>query len=421
MQSILDYVTRSQQREQHKLDSRFMDWSRFFTDSLSSGEEVSCIPIHEQPSLKALPDANAYSQGPKFVPSSYPRNRRILQQTGEEKSTIDEADIRPAEQLFKSESGSCPVGTVPVLRNQLLANRTSNAYVRYRYHGNGFSTLSTDGSTLSSGIDLSHHQWSQAYNGGVTGEFGGAGFNLNVWHPSVELSSEFSLSQVWITAGSYEHNNLNTIEVGWQVFQDLYNDTLPHLFVYWTRDGYNTTGCYNLDPRCQPGFVQTSKTLLVGGALSPISETDGPQYELKTLVFLDEGQGVWWLQINNDTVGYWPTSLFTELKAGATNINWGGEIINNEADGRHTKTDMGSGQFATSQFTDAEFKKTAFIRAMQTVDLNNTLHDAPANPSDGTFASNSGCYNAQRSSDLTSDWGTYMFFGGTGFSSNCSI
>jgi hypothetical protein len=48
------------------------------------------------------------------------------------------------------------------------------------------------------------------------GTFYGAQATLNVWSPSVQVPSEFSLSQIWILAGSF-NNDLNSIEAGWQV------------------------------------------------------------------------------------------------------------------------------------------------------------------------------------------------------------
>lgn len=41
---------------------------------------------------------------------------------------------------------------------------------------------------------------------------------INVWDPKVENKDiELSISQIWISSGGYDENNLNTIEVGWQV------------------------------------------------------------------------------------------------------------------------------------------------------------------------------------------------------------
>jgi Neprosin len=53
-------------------------------------------------------------------------------------------------------------------------------------------------------------------------QYYGAKASMNVWAPRVATESEFSLSQIWVIAGSFG-NDLNTIEAGWQVcteFQD---------------------------------------------------------------------------------------------------------------------------------------------------------------------------------------------------------
>jgi hypothetical protein len=46
-------------------------------------------------------------------------------------------------------------------------------------------------------------------------EYYGAKASINVWDPQLESPYEFSLSQIWITTGSFE-KDLNTIEAGWQ-------------------------------------------------------------------------------------------------------------------------------------------------------------------------------------------------------------
>lgn len=47
-------------------------------------------------------------------------------------------------------------------------------------------------------------------------------------------------------------------------------------------DAYHTTGCYNL--RC-PGFVQTSRSIVLGGAISPVSVLGDRQYEFTVRVW----------------------------------------------------------------------------------------------------------------------------------------
>jgi hypothetical protein len=64
-------------------------------------------------------------------------------------------------------------------------------------------------------------------------EYYGAKASINVWAPQVSTASEFSLSQIWVIAGSFG-NDLNTIEAGWQVSPQLYGDNAPRFFTYWT-------------------------------------------------------------------------------------------------------------------------------------------------------------------------------------------
>ncbi|KAH0877114.1 hypothetical protein HID58_064508 [Brassica napus] len=82
------------------------------------------------------------------------------------------------------------------------------------------------------------------------------GFGWQVWHRNgtacphgsfpirrveaeAELSEgkygdDFSLAQIWVTSGSYENQDLNTLETGWQVYPNKYGDHQPRLFTYWT-------------------------------------------------------------------------------------------------------------------------------------------------------------------------------------------
>lgn len=53
--------------------------------------------------------------------------------------------------------------------------------------------------------------------GYVSGDqYYGAKASINVWAPRVASQYEFSLSQMWVIAGSFG-DDLNTIEAGWQV------------------------------------------------------------------------------------------------------------------------------------------------------------------------------------------------------------
>ncbi|XP_019100711.1 PREDICTED: uncharacterized protein LOC104788803 [Camelina sativa] len=207
---------------------------------------------------------------------------------------------------------------------------------------------------------------------------------INVWEPVVENSGELSLAQVWITSGDYETKDLNTIEVGWQ------------------SDGYNTTGGYNLH---DPGFVQTSSEVVLGGAISPVSSIGGRQFEMTILVWKDPRSGNWWLRVGTDLAGYWPRELFTTLGDHARKIDWGGEIIDSERFGRHTKTQMGSGRFPQEGFGNA-----SYFRNIQVVD--HTCSFQPT-PELFTHATNTAYYDVKNVH--RDELGTHFFYGGPGF------
>ncbi|WP_411026272.1 neprosin family prolyl endopeptidase, partial [Salmonella sp. s58078] len=88
------------------------------------------------------------------------------------------------------------------------------------------------------------------------------------------------MSQIWVFAGSYK-SDLNSIEAGWRVDPQLYRDYNTRLFIYWTTDNYNRTGCY--DHWC-PGFVQISNIIALGGTIFPVSQYSGTQYVITIYV-----------------------------------------------------------------------------------------------------------------------------------------
>ena len=116
------------------------------------------------------------------------------------------------------------------------------------------------------------------------------------------------------------------------------------------------------------------------------------------------------MQFGNDYVlGYWPAFLFSYLGDSASMIEWGGEVVNSEPDGKHTSTQMGSGHFP-----EEGFSKSSYFRNIQIVDSSNNLK-APKGI--GTFTEQSNCYDVQTGSN--GDWGHYFYYGGPGRNANC--
>lgn len=97
------------------------------------------------------------------------------------------------------------------------------------------------------------------------------------------------------------------------------------------------------------------------------------------------------------------------MKDGATMVNWGGEIFNTKQQGHHTSTQMGSGFYP-----EEGFGKASFIKNINYVDYFSTSKDPEdVNP----YATQASCYNIGVSKD--SNYGTYIYFGGPGFSPIC--
>ncbi|KAL0447151.1 UNVERIFIED_CONTAM: hypothetical protein Slati_1843000 [Sesamum latifolium] len=243
--------------------------------------------------------------------------------------------------------------------------------------------------------------------GYVSGEeYYGAKASINVWAPRVANRYEFSLSQMWVIAGSFG-DDLNTIEAGWQVSPELYGDNYPRFFTYWTSDAYQATGCYNL--LCS-GFVQTNNRIAIGAAISPTSSYNGGQFDISLLVWKDPKHGNWWLEFGNGVlVGYWPSFLFTHLRNRATMVQFGGEIVNSRASGSHTSTQMGSGHFAGEGFG-----KASYFRNLQVVDWDNSL--IPLSNL-RVLADHPNCYDIQ--GGINRVWGNYFYYGGPGRNSRC--
>jgi hypothetical protein len=241
-----------------------------------------------------------------------------------------------------------------------------------------------------------------AYANQTVNNFGGNSA-LNLWRPPVDTSKGevFSLSQVWYSGGS--GNSLQTAEGGWQNYPGKYGTQNSVLFIYWTADGYQTTGCYNLD--CA-AFVQTNNSYTLGGQWSNYSTLGGTQYDFTVVYELYRGN--WWFGISAKNpfvwVGYYPGSLYRggQLTMNAQTITYGGETT-----GSTIWPPMGSGQWAGN----AGFGRAAYQRQIFYVDTTYASQWANLTPQQPS----PNCYNL--SGPIWGGnqiWGIYFYFGGPG-------
>jgi hypothetical protein len=240
---------------------------------------VDCVPIQGQvaahhPSLKDHTILQSPSESSSHQPGL---------------SSSSELQIP---QLFAREHGGCPEGSIPVQRTSdpnhvrpLLKKAripiSDSEAEDGRPHEYAVSTLPYAPNSYSAARSI------LSVNGPALGD------------PNLDI---FSLSQVRLVDGACNGDCLNfsTIEVGWQTFPSLhpYDRALaPHLFIIWTSDNYNQTGCYNLE--C-PGFVQVNPRWVLGGAMqsyTTLAQNAPRESEVAIEVRYVPIQSVWWLYL----------------------------------------------------------------------------------------------------------------------------
>jgi hypothetical protein len=229
---------------------------------------------------------------------------------------------------------------------------------------------------------------------------------LNLWSPYVNtgLGEIFSLSQSWTIAYS---PSLQTAEVGWQNYPGYYGGQNSRLFIYWTADGYNRTGCYNLS--CG-AFVQVAGGWYFGGGFGNYSSFGGSQYEFRAQYYWYQGN--WWLGLGNANsitwVGYYPGSIYGSgtMRTNAQLIEFGSESV-----GSNPWPPEGSGGWAGWGYSYAAYQRELYYWA----------YPSAASYWDSLTAAqpSSNCYTIAGPywggwNPPSNDWGTYFYEGGPG-------
>lgn len=361
----------------------------------AEGDQVDCVTAAVQPALKQAGKA-------RLSLLTAPRTAPALKQAPAAKAAANPGE--PARQLYLA-GDTCPDKTVPIRHlsiDDLARFRTLGEFLHKDPVGIRPALPKGVQPPLKGSTAL--HQYAHMYR--FVANWGGESV-LNIWSPYTESSSEFSLSQIWVVRGSGA--NLETVETGIQKYKDLYGDWQSRLFIYFTPDNYGSGGCYNLS--CGK-FVQTDSSVYIGGAFSEYSTLDGPQKVVKLLWYKDSPTGAWWLRYADKWVGYYPRALFDAngLQSQAAEVDFGGEIINNEPGGRHTRTDMGSGRWPSEGFG-----KAAYQRSIRYVDTNNVYQQVTSGT---TSVTDPDCYNIKKGSS-TGAWEQYFYFGGSGYNTQC--
>ncbi|WVZ20732.1 hypothetical protein V8G54_008054 [Vigna mungo] len=345
------------------------------------GDLIDCVLSHQQPAF----DHPKLRNHTPLDPPERPRGKNQTKVDRESESF----------QLWSDSGETCPEGTVPIRRTTEEDILRASSIRRF-----GRKPRAVRRDSSGSGHEFEHEfqkqqvtdsEWTPLAKHAVVfvngDQYYGARASINVWAPSVSDEFEFSLSQMWVIAGSFG-KDLNTIEAGWQVSPQLYGDNYPRFFTYWT----------------------TNNRVAIGAAISPRSSYNRRQFDISLMIWKDPKHGHWWLEFGSGVlVGYWPANMFSHLRSHASMVQFGGEIVNSGSRGYHTATQMGSGHFA-----EEGFRKAAYFRNLQVVDWDNSL--LPLR-NIHHLADHSNCYNIRQGSSNV--WGTYFYYGGPGRNVRC--
>ncbi|KAG6505617.1 hypothetical protein ZIOFF_037982 [Zingiber officinale] len=155
----------------------------------------------------------------------------------------------------------------------------------------------------------------------------------------------------------------NTTVEGSHVSPIMYGTSYPRFFTFWTIDGYEKTGCGNLE--C-PGFVSTTNIYGPGSFIPEFSTYGGEQKYLPILIARDSNTGNWWVTYNDQLpLGYFPKELLPKMNKYASALQMGGHVYSPL---NVPSPPMGSGHPSTEGSN-----KAAYFIQVQSVDSSNNL------------------------------------------------
>jgi len=301
-----------------------------------------------------------------------------------------------------------PAGTVPVLRKDLkhislnqsldkLLGKYPTAKHRFPVAGRMQPSPSVDGP----------HRYASTSQRILC--FGGEGV-LSAFDPYCENADDFSLMQIALV--NTDIGRMQTVEGGWQQRKDSYGDWVPHLFLYYTTNGYtdddDDVGGYNQDV---DGWIQYDPAVHPGAISSPNSTRGGDQYVMQIKYQLHRDN--WWFMCNGRWLGYYPArlfmgnqSVFSTLGDHAESIAFYGEIYDsNDVPGK-TKSDMGSGYWPEYGWQWAAYQRNLKVQTDRVGGLS-SYNGAP-------WASDPDMYDLESHMNSGTDWGSYFWMGGPG-------
>jgi hypothetical protein len=306
-----------------------------------------------------------------------------------------------------------PAGTVPVVRPELSRLTRTIEVQDYLTKKGGLlvnkqrhKVKPTDPNPAGYFHDTDSQSWTF---------YGWDGF-LNVWDPKINTPAgnggDHSILQVWLQ--NYDKPQLQSLEGGWTVDQSLNGDTQPHVFTYYTTNGYtkdgDNLGGYN---RLHKGWIQYSPSVFPGIRINGLSTFGGGQTDVSMKFQLyrepNSNDVNWWVAVQGIWMGYYPATLYNGLGNKVEWIGSGGEVYSSLKNPEATKDQMGSGWQAQAGWT-----KAAFLRNLRNQsNMNGAMVNNNGFPTeDAATSGGADPYTIQMDMESGTTWGSYFYVGG---------
>jgi len=356
-----------------------------------------CVPIMQQPAVRKYGLKKIATPPPTIVDHAGSADDALR--------AVNRASLPDEENPFDAFGNSvhCEEHTVPIRRVTLEATTRFQTLQRFVQKSPNEQIPGRKGKIVPGGPA---HKYSTAYQ--YVDNYGGNS-TLNDWAPYVNTAQGevFSLSQEWYVGGINTNIppcggplscSIQTEEVGWVVYPDMFGDENSHFFIFSTPDGYNT-GCW--DNSCGDFVVCDScDGGVIGASLSPTSILGGKQYESEMRYFFSGGN--WWVQFESNWVGYYPGAMYH----GGQNTKHAQEVeVGTEGVGTTVWPPEGSGQWPSKGWSYAAYQRELFYYNTKSAAIWDTLTPNISSPK---------CYSIGGPFYGSGAWADYLYDGGPG-------
>jgi hypothetical protein len=193
--------------------------------------------------------------------------------------------------------------------------------------------------------------------------------------------------------------------MGWTVDHPLNGDTVPHVFTYYTNNGYAKNG-YN---QSVAGWKQISNSVFPGIRINGSSTQGGTQVGIS--IKYSHWFGGWWCVVQGVWMGYYPATLFSGgLAKSGDWVGFGGEVATDLANPASTKDQMGSGR----QAADGWLKSAVLINLRTQSDIDGTMVNNNGVAETDSPAGVANPYTVEMEMNSGTSWGSYCWVGGPG-------